>query len=119
MTRGLSKDNLDECLDIEQADNSFLPSYIGYFLIGLSVDKMLDLIIVWAIISVFLFLVRAQYFNATYLLFGYHYYHITTVKGTKLFLISNKEIRTACNLKLPNLRRINDTSYIDYIERRK
>jgi hypothetical protein len=112
LTRFLSKDNLQKCINIEQADNSFLPSYIGYFVIGLSVAKLQDLILVWSLITALLFLAGSQYFNAIYILFGYHYYHATTAKGTKIFIICRKEIRNPENIIFDNLMRINDTTYI-------
>jgi hypothetical protein len=112
-TRFLSKDNLPKCIAIEQADNSFLSSYIGYFLIGLSVDTIQELMVVWVLIVILLYIARFQYFNAIYMIFGYHYYHATTEKGTRVFIICRKEIRNPENISFNNLRRVNDSTYIE------
>lgn len=87
----LGKDNLSECIEFSLADNEFLPVYLGYF-----------------------FLSQTQYFNPIFLLFGYHYYHILTQNGTRIFVIHRgKVVRNKENLKFENLRRINDTTYIE------
>ena len=113
LTKFLGKDNLEKCVEVEQADASSLPAYIGYFLIAFTIPNMYQLFVAMVCISIFLYLVRWQYFNVTYLLFGYHCYHVKTDKNTKLFIICRKEIRTPNNLKFENLRRINNTTYID------
>ena len=113
LTKFLGKENLEECIEIEQADASFLPVYIGYFLITFSISNVHQLLVAFTFISIFLYLVRWQYFNVTYLLFGYHCYHVKTHKNTKLFIICRKEIRTPDNLRFSCLHRINNTTYIE------
>jgi hypothetical protein len=113
LTKFLSEDILQKCVDIEQADNSFLSSFIGYFVIGLSVNTLRELLLVWTTIAILLFIARYQYFNAIYMLFGYHYYHATTEKGTKIFIICRREIRNSENVSFDSLRRINNTTYIE------
>jgi len=113
LTKFLDKDNLEKCVEVGQADASFLPTYICYFLVAFSVQDMHQLLVAFVFISIFLYLVRWQYFNVTYLFFGYHCYHVKTDTHTKLFLICREEIRTPENLQFKNLRRINNTSYIE------
>jgi hypothetical protein len=113
LTKFLGQDNLEKCLEIEQADVSFLRPYIGYFLIAFNVHNIYQLLVATICISVFLFLVRWQYFNVTYLFFGYHCYHVVTDTHTKIFIICRREIRTPENLRFQNLRRINNTTYIE------
>lgn len=73
----------------------------------------MTLCFVYAIVFVFTFLTQTQYFNPIFLLFGYHFYHITTEQGTKAFLIAKgKVIRNAKDVEFTDLRRINDTTYI-------
>ena len=113
LAKFLGKENIGKCRDVEQADSSFLPMYVGYFLVAFSVADMHQLFVAFIFISVFLFLVQWQYFNVTYLIFGYHCYHVTTDAGTKVFVICRKEIRTPNHLKFNNLRRINNTTFIE------
>lgn len=113
LTKFLGKENLEKCVEVELADASFLPTYIGYFLVAFSISDMHQLLVATICISIFLYLVRWQYFNMTYLFFGYHCYHVVTDKHTKIFIICRKEIRTAENLRFKSLRRINNTTYIE------
>ena len=92
----LGSDSLEGCQEFSLADNEFLPTYLGYF-----------------IVFVFTFLSQTQYFNPIYLLFGYHYYHILTEQGTQVFVITKGSvIRNKTNITFKNLKRINDTTYI-------
>jgi hypothetical protein len=108
----LGKDNLETCGELEEANSSFLPTYLGYFFVGLGIDKLEHLIFVYLIILMFTFVAQTQYFNPMYLLFGYRFYHAETAQGTKVFLIVRKNLRKATDAKFDNLRRINDTTYI-------
>ena len=112
----LGKDNLSECIEFSLADNEFLPVYLGYFFLSLSVpnDNIKMMSVIYSIVFIFTFLSQTQYFNPIFLLFGYHYYHILTQNGTRIFVIHRgKVIRNKENLKFENLRRINDTTYIE------
>lgn len=113
LTKFLSEDNLEKCEDVEQADATFLPAYIGYFLVAFSISNIHQLLVATVCLTVFLFLVRWQYFNVTYLFFGYHCYHISTSTHTKVFLICRKEIRTPDHVQFKSLRRISNTTYIE------
>jgi hypothetical protein len=112
-----SKDNLKTCGDLEEANISFLPVYLGYFFVGLGIDKLQHLIFVYIIILVFTFVAQTQYYNPIYLLFGFRYYLAKTEKNTKIFLIVRKNLRKATDAKFENLRRINDTTYIAWGEK--
>ena len=109
----LDTDNLEKCIEVEQADASFLTPYIGYFLVAFSIQNMYQLFVATIFITIFLFLVRWQYFNVTYLFFGFHCYHVTTDENTKIFVISRKEIRTSNNLNFDGLYRISNTTFIE------
>ena len=113
LTKYLGEDNLEKCTDIEQADSSFLPAYIGYFLVAFSIHDMHQILVATICISIFLYLVRWQFFNITYLFFRYHCYHVTTDTHTKIFIICRKEIRTPNDLLFKKLQRINNTTYIE------
>ena len=102
----LGSDSIHGCSECSLADQEFLPVYLGYFFISLSVPDDITMLFLY-IIS------QTQYFNPIFLLFGYHYYHVLTPQGTKIFIIARgKVIRNKSYLAFDNLRRINDTTYI-------
>lgn len=110
----LSVDNINGgCQDIEESQNDFLADYLGYFFIGIGVEDVGILFLMYFIIYIFTFTSQSKLFNPLLLLLGYKYYNITTLEGTKLFLISRKSFRNASEVDLNGLRRINNMSYID------
>ncbi len=116
LSKFLGKDGLSECSEFNLADNEFLPVYLGYFFLSISIpsNNIKMVLVIYGIVFVFTFLSQTQYFNPIFLLFGYHYYHILTQNGTRIFIIhKGKIIRNKENLKFENLRRINDTTYIE------
>ncbi|WP_341478088.1 hypothetical protein [Clostridium chromiireducens] len=121
----LSYDSIEKTpLDIEQANNSFLPSYLGYFFVALSVPTSETfwtaetLWFVYFILFVFTFCSQTIYFNPIFLIFGYQFYNMTTADNIKIFLISRKQIKTTKELLFPTLKRINNFTFID-IEKAK
>lgn len=107
------KDTIKQCRECNLADNEFLTIYLGYFFVSLSISDLLTLYFLYGIIFVFTLLSQTQYFNPIFLLFGYHFYHITTEYGTKVFVIRRGSvIRSKKGISFNNLRRINDTTYI-------
>ena len=115
--KGLSKDNLTGCIEIENANNAFIPTYLGYFFVAISIEDFQLLIFLYAIIFVFIFIGQGQYFNPIYLLFGYNFYNVLTIKGTRIFVITRRSIRNIKQGIFPFLRRINETTYVE--QRRK
>lgn len=99
--------------EIEQANNAYLPSYLGYFFVALSVPYCDTLIFVFAILFLFTFLSQTLYFNPLFLIFRYHFYYLTTTTNIKIFLISRKELKDPSKLNFPKLKRINDFTFID------
>lgn len=120
LKRILSKDSI-ECMikDVKLANNEFLPSYLGYFFVGLSVPNVETMTFVYVILFIFTFVSQTLYFNPLFLCFGYHFYYITTMDNVTHFIISKKYIRASKNLKFSNLRRINYFSYIDAEEKKR
>ena len=99
--------------EIEQANNAYLPSYLGYFFVALSVPNCDTLIFIFAILFLFTFLSQTLYFNPLFLIFGYHFYYLTTATNIKIFLITKKELKDPSKLNFPKLKRINDFTFID------
>ena len=118
LSKFLSVDSLENCQEISLSDGEFLPTYLGYFFVSLSISDKKTMIYVYMIVFVFTYFSQTQYFNPIFLIFGYHYYNVSTERGTKVFIIKRgKVIRNKQEMKLNNLRRINDTTYIELEER--
>jgi hypothetical protein len=98
---------------VEQANNAYLPSYLGYFFVALSVPYCDTLIYVFAILFLFTYLSQTLYFNPLFLIFGYKFYYLTTPSNVKIFVITKKNLRNPDNANFPVLKRINDFTFID------
>lgn len=120
LAKRFKKDTLCECKEISLVDGDFLPIYLGYFFVSVGVTEDWTMLIVFAIVFIFTFISQTQYFNPIFLLFGYHYYHILTESGTRIFLIKKGAVaRKVSELSTETLYRINDTTFIELAERKK
>lgn len=99
--------------EVELASHSFLPNYLGYFFVALSIPNISTFICVYAVIFVFVHLSQALSFNPLLLLFRYQFYFVTGEDGTKIFLITKQKMKPYQDAELNNLRRINDFTFID------
>lgn len=107
-------EQIEKCQEFSLADNEFLPIYLGYFFLAAGIDDSTVMAFVCCIVFVFIFISQTQYFNPIYLLFGYHYYHILSNKGTRIFVLARgKVIRNREFICFNHLKRINDTTYIE------
>lgn len=115
LTRGLSKDSFSkgDISSIEYANNAFLPSYLGYFFVALSIPNLETLIFVYGILFVFTYFSQALYFNPLFLIFGFKFYNVTTVKGTVVFLISKGEFRVPGAIAISVASRINGYTFLE------
>lgn len=111
----LGKDSFrkGETESIEYANNSFLPSYLGYFFVALSVTNGETLCFVYGILFIFTFLSQALYFNPLFLLFGYEFYNVKTRNGVTLFLISYRKYKRPSEIEIEQVLRINDYTFIE------
>lgn len=98
---------------IEHANNSFLPSYLGYFFVALSINGWEALWFVYATLLLFTFLSQALYFNPLFLAFGYEFYNIRTKNGTAIFLISRHRYKKPDEIDISLAHRINDYTFIE------
>jgi len=113
LAKGLGNDSLKSCQECSLADNEFIPTYLGYFFVSLSTKDNVTMIFMYVIVFMFTCLSQTQYFNPLYLLFGYHYYHVLTEQGTRIFVIvSGPVIRNKKDMSFGHLKRINDTTYL-------
>lgn len=81
---------ISKVIEAEQANNAFLPSYLGYFFVALSINHFETLAFIFTILFLFTFYSQTLYFNPLFLLFGYHFYYLTTVNKTKVLMITEK-----------------------------
>lgn len=111
----LGKDSFTQnsIIYIEHANNSFLPSYLAYFFVALSISNWETLVFVYGILFVFTFLSQALYFNPLFLLFRFEFYNITTKNGTVNFLISRQCYKTPADIEIPVAFRINNYTFIE------
>lgn len=114
----LSEDSIESGIkEIEAANSTFLPTYLGYFFVVLSIVNVKTMVFVYGMVFIFTFISQAMYYNPLFLLFGYQFYYITIDNGMKCFIITKKRLRDKQNLSFPSLRRINTMTYVDMEER--
>lgn len=115
LSRFLGKDEFKtgQVITIEHANNSFLPSYLGYFFVALSVGNWETLVFVYGVIFVFTLLSQALYFNPLFLLFGFEFYNIKTKNGASIFLISKHKYKTPDEIVIDKAYRINNYTFIE------
>ena len=113
----LSKDRIKEgeVIEIENSTNNFLPSYLGYFFVALSIsdNDFLTMSIIYFIIVLFVFYSQTNYFNPFLFILGYKFYKIKTNRGLSLLLISKKEFKKSNEVIIEKVYRINNSTYID------
>lgn len=102
-----------EVSSIEHANNSFLPSYLGYFFVALSVGNWETLAFVYGVLFIFTFMSQALYFNPLFLLFGFEFYNITTKSGASIFLISKHKYKIPSEVDVPVANRINNYTFME------
>lgn len=115
MSELLAKESLNvgDITNLEYANNAFLPTYLGYFFVALDIPNTEALWFVYPLVLVFTFLSQTLYFNPLFLVFGYHFYNLTTANNVKIFMITRKKFKNPATLSFSSLLRINDFTYID------
>ncbi|WP_226930667.1 hypothetical protein, partial [Halomonas sp. 3F2F] len=115
LSNKLGKDDFKagEVQSIEHANNSFLPSYLGYFFVALSIGNWETLGFVYSVLFIFTFLSQALYFNPLFLLFGHEFYNIATKNGTAIFLISRHKYKRPDEVHISKAYRINNYTFIE------
>lgn len=115
LSSGLGKDEFKkgDIVSVEYANNSFLPSYLGYFFVALSISSWSTLFFVYGVLFVFTFLSQALYFNPLFLVFRYEFYNVKNKSGASIFLISPHRYRTPGDVVVSETFRINDYTFIE------
>lgn len=97
---------------VETANDSFLPSYLGYFFVALSISDINVFSYVFSIIFIFILFSKVSYFNPVFLLYGYNFFHLTDTEGLKIVVITKKELKTPSEVGFLDLKRINNYTFI-------
>lgn len=116
----LSMDSIIEGItEIEPVNETYLPVYLSFFFVALSIPDhdYFTLGIIILIIMIFLERSQTMFYNPVFLIFKYQFYHVRS-NGVRILIITKRNIRTMKGLSFPNLRRINDYTYID-MEKKK
>lgn len=111
----------NEIKDIKNVDNEYLPIYLAYFFVALSIptEHVLNqdlalMIFIYTLICVFLISSKTLSFNPIFIIFGYSYYLVKTQNGKNIFVLTRKKIgKNSNNISFPNLRKISEIEYYD------
>lgn len=117
----LSDDNIDEntLSNIEPANDAFLPAYLGYFFVALSIPDIKIFFLVFGIIAIFIFYSRISYFNPMFFLFGFNFFYVINKNNVKILLITKRELKRTENIEFNELKRITNYTFIDIRKERQ
>lgn len=80
--------------EFEQANDFYLPIYLGYAFVAISLPTLKSFILFFVLMLIVLSRTRFFYFNPIFLVLGYKFYFIRQVDDSKVLIISKKEIKT-------------------------
>lgn len=103
----------DTLTNIEPANDAFLPSYLGYFFVALSVPNIEMFFVIFGIISIFIYYSRISYFNPIFFIFGFKFFYVVNSNNVKVLLITKRELKTTDNAEFKQLKRITNYTFID------
>lgn len=114
LVRFLSSEQISKgsITSVETANDAFLPSYLGYFFVALSVNEVGTFIYVFSMIFIFIYTSKISFFNPVFLLFGYKFFYLTDNSGIKTVVITKKELKAPQEVEFINLKRINNYTFI-------
>lgn len=106
--------------NIEPANEYFLPIYLSYILVSISISTFKAFFIIFILIATLLYFSKSAFFNPILLVLGYKFYHITNSKGLKILLIIKYDIKNINDFKMQDLtnsitvKKINEYTYIQF-----
>ena len=106
--------------NIEPANEYFLPIYLSYILVSISISTFKAFFIISILIATLLYFSKSAFFNPILLVLGYKFYHITNSKGLKILLIIKYDIKNINDFKMQDLtnsitvKKINEYTYIQF-----
>lgn len=107
--------------EIMPVNHEYLPVYLGYIFVSLSMPNLnngsidwITLMVVYGLICIFVTCSKTLCFNPVFILFGYAYYQVTTKNGVKVFVITSRTIsKGETSLTFPLLRKANEPVFIE------
>ena len=117
LLKHLDKDDIKdgEVKELEDVTNTFLPSFLGYFFVALSIqdNDFFSLGVIYLIILTFVYISQTNYFNPLFLILGYKFYKVKTKGGLSLLLISKLDYKKASDVSAKKVYRINNFTFIN------
>lgn len=104
----IERETVDE---IENATEAYLPCYLGYFFVALSISNFQIFLIIFTLIFFLTKGAKLAHFNPVLILFGYRYY-FCKIDGVKNLLITKDKLKNPKNVEYNKLYRINDFTFI-------
>lgn len=117
-----AKDSIEnEVKSIEPVNNEYIPIYLGYIFISVSIPNPCAGEVDWITLGIIYFLInliitqsRSLCFNPLFILFGYGYYAIITGSNVKLYIITRRKVgKRSSKLTFPNIRKITEIVYFE------
>lgn len=107
--------------EIVPVNQEYLPVYLGYIFVSLSLPVLTcgkidwqTLSVVYLLISIFVAFSKTLCFNPLFIVFGYGYYQVTTKNGVKVFVITKRNIRKGSDTAVfKQLHKVNELVFID------
>lgn len=113
LTKLLSADQIPagSIVSIEPANDAFLPSYLGYFFVALSINDWITFVYVFSVVFIFIYFSKLSYFNPIFLLLGYKFFYLVNKSGLKIVVASRSELKLPSEVEFGRLRRINSYTF--------
>ena len=101
-----------EIKSIKVAEPTYIPVYVAYFVIAMSISSKETFIWISIILVLLIWATKMFYFNPILLLFRYHFYEIQDKKDTNMLLIS-KQSDLKGEHTFNRLHRLNNFTFLD------
>lgn len=85
-----------EQIDVfEQANDFYLPVYLGYSFVAISLPTIKSFILFFILMLFILYNTRFFYFNPLFLVLGYKFYFVNNKDKSRILIITKKEVKVA------------------------
>jgi len=98
---------------IEIVNSEYLPIYLGYFFVALSIGNWVTFCVVFFMLFIFIFNSYAICFNPLFTIADYKFYKITKDNDEYIYVISKRKLIGIEPCKLGSLARINDCTFFE------